>query len=1179
MRPNAYFRIGLLVFTLSQGGVLTQSFAGVAPGDYTSVGNVKEKKIEAIRLQEIRAVKTALSLRNPENRKAELYLRLAELYLEAYRADFLLEGRLHEKELAQNPNAKFQRGRSMDDLKYGIGAAEMILSLNVDKSKLDQVYYFLGYNYGELHDSKKSLAYYKKLAKEFPDSPYASEGIRAVADEAFQAGDYPEAQKQYEAALKRTQDPSQQARILHKLAWCYYRSRRTNEAVTTMKKAIEIAKSGGDKLISIREEGLRDLAVYYAETGRVDEAIAYFKENAGGEDKLARVLEKLGKEYERTGQTDKAKLVYDALLKLDQKDESSLRVAAKLVDLDIMKQNFQAAYERLKVIEIPKSIDTDTQLALANLRRQVRSTAIFNHDRYRKMDDKDEVKKYLLVADQFYSIYLSKFLPADQATRAERNEVRMYLAEVKHELNEPGQAAELYKKIIQDKDEKYAKEAAQLWVGSLASELKNRASSGEKPGSTPSDLEKDFVDASDLLQASIPDSVESREARLRSAQILAAYPGEKSIAISRAASLAKEAPSTPQGLLAARLWLQLDPNKATLASLSQSQALLEQDKKAKNELSQDLESTAKKIRVGEISSLEKSNDFGSAAKGYEEFARNAKSEKEAESAYLGALNAYAQAGKSDEVARVMKEWKSKFPKSALVEKSVKSQATLFFIRGLFNDSAELFLGIGRQLKDYSSYLTSAALFDGGLQRAKARNVYKMAQALAPNDEERAKVFRLAAYVAADQKDDLAALNDWKSCFQLNSSLKAECGSQVGNYYLHLNDTRLAQSTFDEVVRIKSGPASKSPYIAYAQFRIAQGLEKGMRNQELAFPEDRLLRAFTARVEELKPVSDAYQKAINFGGPWGIAATERLGDLALALSGEVERVLKQKDATAQLKQALSPVAQQLKQKALQNAKDAYRRASKEELLSSALPVIQDRLVDAGADGMVRAQGPHAGIKLIGISPEGGKDGLESALKEVRGKLLANQTNALAWIDYGNLLWGTGKPGLSRVAYERSSALKTRGADALNNLAVVMVSDLGFENWFAANEAVALWKKALTLESNNSAALFNLGHFFNYYRLFEKALPYFEKVIRNVSVAEAHDGLAVSEWAVGRKGESELDFRKAELMGSKPNRFARKFVEAASKQGKECLSSLDDLNTKELRGFEKISESLLRRRCSP
>lgn len=1189
MRNNPCLRVGfvstavmLLALNLSFG---TKSRAGPSQSEYGSVQNSKEKQIEAIRNEEIRAVKTALSLRSPENRKAELYLRLAELYLESYRADFLLEGRVQEAALAHNPNAKLNRGRSVDDLKYGIGAAEQILSLNVDHNKLDQVYYFLGYNYSEYGDKKKSIAYYKKLATEFPDSQFAGEGIRATADDAFNRGDYKEAEVQYEKALAKTKDSSQQARIYHKLAWCYYRGRRTNEALETMKKAIEISKQGGEKLLSIREEGLRDLAVYYAETGRVDEAIAYFKENAGGEDKLVRVLEKLGKEYERTGQTDKSIQVYEALLKLGKKDESSFRVAAKLIDLDILKQNFNSAYERLKVVELPNSQDPDTNVALANLRKEIRKTAVSSHDRYQRAEDKEEARKYLIVADQFYSIYLSKFLPPDASTRSERNEIRMYLAEVKRNLNQPGLAAELYKKIIQDRDEKYAKEAAQLWVGSLASELKNRAAAGEKPGSSPSDLEKDFVDASDLLQRSIPESVESRESRLRSAQILAAYPNEKHEAVARASSLAKEAPNTPQGVLAARLWLQLDPSKSTLESIQSVGTLASgssgsaEDKKLKSELSQDIELTNTKLRVGEISALEKNKDFGQAAVGYEAFAKSAKTEKEAEAAYLGALNSYAQAGQSEEVARVMKEWKAKFPKSALIEKSVKSQATQFFIKGMYADSAELFLGIGRQFRDFSSYMTSAALFDGGLQKPKSREVYRMSLNLAPNDEERAKIYRLSAYVAADLKDDLSALNDWKACYELNSTLQAECGTQVGNYYLHLQDPKQAKATFEEIVRIKKGASAKSPYIAYAQFRLAQLLEKEMRTPSLSFPVEKLLQAFTIRVEELKPVSNAYQKAIDFGGPWGIAATERLGDLAIGLSLEVEKTLRDPQATPQLKQALAPVADALKKKAIDNSKSAYALATREQLLSSALPVIQDRLVDAGLGGMNRAQGSRQGVKLIGLSPDGGKDGPEASFKRVRAALLASQADALSWIDYGNLLWGSGKPGLARVAYDRALSLKTRMADALNNVAVVMVSDLGFENWFAANEAVAYWKRALASESNNGAANFNLGHFFNYYRLFSLARPYFQRIVGQVSIPEVHDGLGVSLWALGTKTEAILEFNKAEQQGAKSDRFERKFAEAASVKGKACLESLDNIGNKDLKGFEKNSAERLRQRCSP
>jgi tetratricopeptide (TPR) repeat protein len=154
----------------------------------------------------------------------------------------------------------------------------------------------------------------------------------------------------------------------------------------------------------------------------------------------------------------------------------------------------------------------------------------------------------------------------------------------------------------------------------------------------------------------------------------------------------------------------------------------------------------------------------------------------------------------------------------------KSQGTIFLVNGLYNDSAELFLGIGRQFKDYSSYLTSAQLFDGGLQPQKAIDVYKMSLALAPNEEAKAKTDKEMAYIYADLKDDLSSFNAWKSCYSIQSSLKAECGTQMGNHYLKLNDTRQAKAILEQVVGIKKGPSAKSQSIAYAQFRLAQILE-------------------------------------------------------------------------------------------------------------------------------------------------------------------------------------------------------------------------------------------------------------------------------------------------------------------------------------------------------------------
>lgn len=1166
---------GVLVFSLLGGA----SALALTDADYLNVQDGKEGRIEALRNEEIRAVRTALGLRNPENRKAELYLRLAELHLEAYRADFLLEGRIHEKEIQKEPGRRFEKVRSRKDLQEGIGAAESILTLKVDLSKLDQVYYFLGYNYGELGDKKKSRDYFEKLVRQFPGSGYSEEAWRGLADDAFQRSDFRSAEKGYTAALKHARDPSLQARMLHRLSWCQYRQRRTREAVETMKRAIALARTGeGDKYLSIREEGLRDLAIYFAELGRVEEAISYFKDNAGNGGQQAGVLERLGKEYERTGQLDQARMVYEVLLRADSGGEASFRVACKMIDLDLIREDFDSAASRLRKIQIPKTRDPDTVVATVNLKRQVRSVAVKNQERFRKQNDKFEGLKYLEASDLFYSIYLERFIPNDSSSKSESNEIRMYLAEVKRERGEPGMAAELYKKVIEERDDRYSKEAARLWVGSLASELKKRTESGIKVGDAPTSIERDFVEASDLLQKSIPDSEESYETRLRAAQILAGYSSEKDAAIGRAKALSRDLPGTPQGVLGGRLWLQLDPSRKTYRELSQNRKLLETDQKQNSELYRELLETARVLQVEDITGFLGNRDFAKAARAYEGYARNARSEKEAEGAYRGALGAYAEAGDSESVIRVMKEWRLRFPKSALLEKSVKIEASELFIKGKFNDSAELFLGMGKLVRDRGSFLTSAALFAGGLQYQKAAQVLRLAIPLALGAEERAGIFKKIALNASEMRDESGTLLGWKECAEIDSSLKAECLSEVGNIQLSHQDWESARSRFESAIRIKRGASSRSPYIAYAQFRIAQILERSMKPVTLDFPEDRLLKAFEARIQMLKPVTEAYSRAIELGGPWGIAATERLGDLSLSVSQDVEKVLRDPRATPPLKQALLPVADRLAKQSLSHSRTAYEQAMRKEVLSAALPVIHDRLVDSGAPGLMRAQGARAGIKLIGMNPDGGAEGRGDALKKVRARLLQSMEDALAWIDYGNLLWGSGKPGLAKIAYQRSLVLRTRAADAQNNLAVVEINDLGLENWFAANDALALWKKALVWEPGNSAALFNVGHLFNYYRLFKSARPYFERVLRKVQIGEVFDELAVSSQGIGEWEQSAAYRKKAEEAGLPTDRFTARFLEAGGASGPECASLvLKFPGVADLKGFEKSSFTRLKQRC--
>jgi tetratricopeptide (TPR) repeat protein len=1171
-------RIGLALYFLSVG--ISSAVAAHSARDYASVQTPIERKVEAIRNEEIKTIRVALGLRNPENRKAELFLRLAELYQEAYRADFLLEGRIQEKELKRDPGAKFVKSRSIESLKYSIGAAETILGLKIDPKKLDQVYFFLGYNYAELGDKSKGLDYYRKLSKQFPDSYFAAEAVRFLAEDAFSRSEYSEAQSYFELALKRAKDPGQTARILHKLAWCHYRQKRSVLALETMKRGIAIAKGeGGDKLMSVREEGLRDIAIYYSELGRASEAIDYFEDNAGGKDKLVKVLERLGREYERRGEVESATRVYEVLLKADERDESAFRVSAKMIELDVMRARFESALERMKKIDLPKGGDPETSVAILNLRNLIRTTGVTQQERFRKTRGKDEGRRYLEIADRFYSAYLKKFLPGDREHRAARNEIRMYQAEVKSGLSLPAEAAELYRAVIEDQDPKYAKSAAGLWMNSLHAELKRREEAGEKRGSSPSRVERDFIAASDLVEKHLSGSPESLEARLRSVQCLKFYSSERKEALKRARALVKDAPSSPQAVTAARIVIELDPVSENLETYRKDRVLLEADAAQGSKLAADLDHLAKTLLVGKIKAYELAKDFPSAAAAYEEYLKTSSklTSLELEGALQGAFLSHARSVKLEAAVRVLGEWGRKFPSSKTLPVVVPQQAGDLLIRGYFHESARLFRESGRITKNRVMLELASDLYRGIEQIPSARETLEEALKLARSDEEQAALHMKGALLYRDERNEAAGLPEWRACAKRESSLKAQCLTLVGALLRGKGDLRGARKAYQEAAAIRKGPSAGSAYVANALFELANLTEKEVPLTKPALPLKRLIDTVARRSKEIAKIREPYQKALDAGGPWGIAAAERMGDVILDFSKELEALRGDASADAQTKELLSQMIARLSKDSLEISKMAYENAVRKGQISKALPVIQDRLVQFGQPGNRRSQGSRSGLKLIGMLPEGDSSGKEASMKKVREQLLASPDQPKPWVDYGNLLWGIGKPGLSRIAYEQALLHQPSYADALNNMAVVQIMEMKIETWSAALLAIGAWKKAIEKQADHLASHFNLGLIYNYYRLFPEAESHFRQASeRAPKLAEVHEGLAVAHFGQGREALALESGKKAVSLGLKSNSFSRRFREAVLADPAECGKRLKDLE-KDLVGFELISVNLLKSRC--
>ena len=75
------------------------SMVSYSESEIRSVETPDEVRIRDLRRDEITQLRIALGRHAPSNRRADLYLRLAEIYIEAYRSDYLLEGRVHDKRL------------------------------------------------------------------------------------------------------------------------------------------------------------------------------------------------------------------------------------------------------------------------------------------------------------------------------------------------------------------------------------------------------------------------------------------------------------------------------------------------------------------------------------------------------------------------------------------------------------------------------------------------------------------------------------------------------------------------------------------------------------------------------------------------------------------------------------------------------------------------------------------------------------------------------------------------------------------------------------------------------------------------------------------------------------------------------------------------------------------------
>ncbi|MCM0606132.1 MAG: tetratricopeptide repeat protein [Xanthomonadaceae bacterium] len=1124
--------------------------------ELSSVETGNEGKIRELRNEEINQIRIALGRRAPKNRMADLYFRLAELYLEAYRADFLREGRVHDQRLkAGIKSSALDRTTSMVSLRYGVKSCQELVKLKIPFERMDHVYFFLGYNNKELGNAKESQKYFHALVEKYPSSPFVYEGLKELGDFAFDSAKYREAHPYYERALKLPVRGETEARVKYRLAWTYYRLKQFSRAIEEMKAAISMAGSSGDRFISLKEEALRDMALFLTETGNVGEAITYFQSVLNDRNYYPKVLERLGREYERNAKPDKAIQVYEAILQTHPESEAAISIVNKLMDVDTSRGRFDRAIVRLKLLKLPDSIPSDSELAYANLKAFVRKTATENHEIYRKKSKKE----YLQVAAGFYSNYIDFFLKRSDP-RGELNEIKMYLADAKRDLGQSAASAELYKQIIQSKDSKYSKQAADLWVGSLTEVLKTQKhSSGELTA-----VELDFISAVDFLNDNSPETETAKEASLRVAQLYAAYPKYQAQCINRIERIIDQFPASKQAVTVAKLWLQIRADKKDTAGVSdlmakfkKNEALMKFDHDNKGILISAIAQYSELLRVSGIEAIEKTSDFVKAASEYEKFANETKDPKQVEKALNNALVYYEKNSNWDSVMRMASRLKN--------TAAIKRAALQYFIAGQESKSALAFAQAGE-------HLAAARVAEGA-------GDYKLALAQTeiwfkanPNSDQRGKNLLNFAKLAIKAGEPAQAETAFQNCADTKkSSSVQEC---------ILEWTRLAKKQKKTATLEKI--ASKY-HSSESSLEIFKSKWSGTQFPPISLPDAKLKQGVQDRMRVIEKQAGDAKRLIESGGPVSISALEFLSSQILMFADQIDHADLSKATTPAAKEnykkSLAKVTAPIRQKAKGFSKRAFEKAQE---LNIYTPEILNLAQDWASDRQnlwARVQGSRPQFRVLGIPVDGSESETNEALVAVRVKLAAQPQAAQSWIDYGNILWRQKKLELAKVAFFQALDIQPKNTAALNNLSVMELSKENVDDVFKIQQADYGFRRAMDTGDGAWIPKWNLAQILLYYRLFKSAKPLIEAVRKSQMTEEIESAYAVALAGTGNGREASQTIKNAEKLDGDTagSKYHRAILKAALATGEDCVDELDRISGPEYVSLEQKSVVLLRSFC--
>ena len=424
--------------------------------------------------------------------KAEMLMRLAELYWEQSKYEYATEMRKYDEEYEKwfnlaaeqqkkQAEPKVEATRSTAYTRKAIENYRVILQNYPNYPRIDEALFFLAFSLGDVGEEEESRDMYEKLVKNYPRSSTIPDAYNALGEYFFNHNNAYKALQNFKKAAG-----FKESRIytyaLYKLAWCYFNVGEHEQAITTMDDLVKetdrrIEAEGVEAGISLKEEALRDMVTFFAEIGDLAKAKEYFT-RLGEKRYYRQMLSRLGGIYKEQGKTDEAIETYRTLIAETPNSPDNAANQDEIVNAYWNKDRFDEANEEInRLVESYGRNSSWTASNKENKEAVKEAERLIEKNLYKVATDshqqalKRKAAKLLQLAEENYKRYLDYFSGGQRSY-----EMRFWYAEVLYKLKKFDVAADEYERVVDaDGKGKFLKDAAINTIFSIDEFIKSES--------------------------------------------------------------------------------------------------------------------------------------------------------------------------------------------------------------------------------------------------------------------------------------------------------------------------------------------------------------------------------------------------------------------------------------------------------------------------------------------------------------------------------------------------------------------------------------------------------------------------------------------------------------------------------------------------------------------------------